>query len=230
MEVKKSPSADLKEWKRIFLLIGLALSLGAVCFAFLWTPKEYKVEALDLERAIIEEEEIPITREEIKPPAPQQQKVEVKVFSEILDVVTNDTKVETDMSFDDFADGLDFDVNYVVADDEEEIIEDAPLIKAEVMPTFQGGDLNTFRQWVQKQLRYPQIALENNITGRVTLQFVIEKDGRLTGIKVLASPDASLSEEAIRVVQSSPKWTPGKQRNQPVRVSFTLPVMFQLRH
>jgi protein TonB len=230
MEVKKSPSADLKEWKRIFLLIGLALSLGAVCFAFLWTPEDYKVEALDLERAIIEEEEIPITREEIKPPAPQQQKVEVKVFSEILDVVTNDTKVETDMSFDDFADGLDFDVNYVVADDEEEIIEDAPLIKAEVMPTFQGGDLNTFRQWVQKQLRYPQIALENNITGRVTLQFVIEKDGRLTGIKVLASPDASLSEEAIRVVQSSPKWTPGKQRNQPVRVSFTLPVMFQLRH
>lgn len=230
MEVKKSPSADLKEWKRIFLLIGLALSLGAVCFAFLWTPEEYKVEALDLERAIIEEEEIPITREEIKPPAPQQQKVEVKVFSEILDVVTNDTKVETDMSFDDFADGLDFDVNYVVAEDEEEIIEDAPLIKAEVMPTFQGGDLNTFRQWVQKQLRYPQIALENNITGRVTLQFVIEKDGRLTGIKVLASPDASLSEEAIRVVQSSPKWTPGKQRNQPVRVSFTLPVMFQLRH
>lgn len=230
MEVKKSPSADLKEWKRIFLLIGLALSLGAVCFAFLWTPEEYKVEALDLERAIIEEEEIPITREEIKPPAPQQQKVEVKVFSEILDVVTNDTKVETDMSFDDFADGLDFDVNYVVAEDEEEIIEDAPLIKAEVMPTFQGGELNTFRQWVQKQLRYPQIALENNITGRVTLQFVIEKDGRLTGIKVLASPDASLSEEAIRVVQSSPKWTPGKQRNQPVRVSFTLPVMFQLRH
>lgn len=230
MEVKKSPSADLKEWKRIFLLIGLALSLGAVCFAFLWTPEEYKVEALDLERSIIEEEEIPITREEIKPPAPQQQKVEVKVFSEILDVVTNDTKVETDMSFDDFADGLDFDVNYVVAEDEEEIIEDAPLIKAEVMPTFQGGDLNTFRQWVQKQLRYPQIALENNITGRVTLQFVIEKDGRLTGIKVLASPDASLSEEAIRVVQSSPKWTPGKQRNQPVRVSFTLPVMFQLRH
>ena len=134
------------------------------------------------------------------------------------------------MSFDDFADGLDFDVNYVVAEDEEEIIEDAPLIKAEVMPTFQGGDLNTFRQWVQKQLRYPQIALENNITGRVTLQFVIEKDGRLTGIKVLTSPDASLSEEAIRVVQSSPKWTPGKQRNQPVRVSFTLPVMFQLRH
>lgn len=230
MEVKKSPSADLKEWKRVFLLIGLALSLGLVCAAFLWTPEEYKVEALDMERAIIEEEEIPITREEIKPPAPQQQKVEVKVFSEILDVVTNDTKVETDMSFDDFADGLDFDVNYVVADDEEEIIDDAPIIKAEVMPTFQGGDLNTFRQWVQKQLRYPQIALENNITGRVTLQFVIEKDGRLTNIKVLASPDASLSEEAIRVVQSSPKWTPGKQRNQPVRVSFTLPVMFQLRH
>lgn len=230
MEVKKSPKADLQKWKGMFLEIGLAVSLLIVVAAFLYTPKEYAIEELDLERAIIEEEEIPITREEIKPPAPQQQKVEVKVFSEILDIVTNDTKVETDMSFDDFADGLDFDVSYVVADEEEEIIDDAPLIKAETMPTFQGGDLNTFRQWVQKQLRYPQIALENNITGRVTLQFVIERDGRLTNIRVLQSPDSSLSEEAIRVVSSSPKWTPGKQRNQPVRVSFTLPVMFQLRH
>ena len=98
------------------------------------------------------------------------------------------------------------------------------------MPTFQGGDLMKFREWVQKRLRYPQIAQENGISGRVTLSFVIEKDGSLTNIEVMQSPDRSLSEEAIRVVQSSPKWTPGKQRNQPVRVSFTLPVMFQLRH
>ena len=98
------------------------------------------------------------------------------------------------------------------------------------MPSFQGGDLMTFRNWVMQKVKYPQIAQENNITGRVTLQFVIEKDGRLTGIKVLASPDASLSEEAIRVVQSSPKWTPGKQRNQTVRVKYTLPIEFRIQN
>ena len=96
------------------------------------------------------------------------------------------------------------------------------------MPSFQGGDLNTFRKWVQENLRFPQIALENGISGRVTLQFVIERDGRLTNIKVLQSPDRSLSEEATRVLNKSPKWSPGKQRNKPVRVSYTLPVDFRV--
>ncbi len=230
MEIKKSPKADLGEWRGVFLLIGLIIALGLTVLAFLWTQEEVVYEDNREAAPIVEQEEIPITREEIKPPVQQQQKVEIKVFNDILDVVTNDTKVETEMSFDDFGDGSDVNYEYAIVEEEEEIVDDAPLIKAEVMPTFQGGDLNDFRAWVQKQLRYPQIALENNITGRVTLQFVIEKDGRLTGIKVLQSPDSSLSEEAIRVVQSSPKWTPGKQRNQPVRVSFTLPVMFQLRN
>ena len=182
------------------------------------------------EAPIAKQEEIPISREEIKPPVQQQHKVEIKVFNETLDVVTNDTKVETEMSFGDLGDGSDADNIDAIVEEEEEIIEDAPLIKAEVMPTFQGGYLNDFRDWVQKQLRYPQIALENNITGRVTLQFVIEKDGRLTSIKVLQSPDSSLSKEAIRVVSSSPKWSPGMQRNQPVRVRYQLPVNFQLRN
>jgi protein TonB len=114
--------------------------------------------------------------------------------------------------------------------EEEEIEEDAPLLKAEKMPSFQGGDLNKFRNWVQSKLKYPKIAQENGISGRVTLAFVIEKDGTLTGIQVMQSPDKSLSEEAIRVVSSSPKWSPGMQRNQPVRVRYQLPVNFQLRN
>ena len=92
----------------------------------------------------------------------------------------------------------------------------------------QGGDLNTFRNWVQQNVRFPQIALENGIQGRVVLTFVIEKDGRLTNIEVLQTPDRSLSEEAIRVLNKSPKWSPGKQRNQPVRVKYTLPVDFRV--
>ena len=97
------------------------------------------------------------------------------------------------------------------------------------MPTFQGGDLMKFRAWVQSRLRYPQIAQENGITGRVLLTFVVERDGSLTNIEVLQTPDRSLSDEAARVLKMSPKWKPGKQRNQAVRVKYTLPVDFRLQ-
>ena len=228
MEIKKSPKADLQNRKGLFLEIGLIISLLIVIAAFKYAPKEYRIEAVEQEVVIVEEEIVEITRNELKPPAPPQ-KVEIKVYNDILDIVTNDTEVKTDSSFDEFVDGLDVDVNYVVME-EEEIEEDTPIIKAEKMPTFQGGDLMKFREWVQKRLRYPQIAQENGISGRVTLTFVIEKDGSLTNIEVMQSPDRSLSEEAIRVLNTSPKWEPGKQRNQPVRVRFTLPVAFQIRN
>lgn len=228
MEIKKAPQADLQNRKGLFLEIGLIISLSLVIAAFLYAPDEYRIEAVEQEVVIVEQEIVEITRNELKPPAPPQ-KVEIKVYNDILDIVTNDTEVKTDISFDEFMDGLDMDVSYVVQE-EEEIEEDTPIIKAEQMPTFQGGDLMKFREWVQKRLRYPQIAQENNIAGRVTLSFVIEKDGSLTNIEVMQSPDRSLSEEAIRVLKTSPKWEPGKQRNQPVRVKYTLPVAFQIRN
>lgn len=228
MEIKKSPQADLQNRKGLFLEIGLIISLSLVIAAFLYAPDEYRIEAVEQEVVIVEQEIVEITRNELKPPAPPQ-KVEIKVYNDILDIVTNDTEVKTDISFDEFMDGLDMDVSYVVQE-EEEIEEDTPIIKAEQMPTFQGGDLMKFREWVQKRLRYPQIAQENNIAGRVTLSFVIEKDGSLTNIEVMQSPDRSLSEEAIRVLKTSPKWEPGRQRNQPVRVKYTLPVAFQIRN
>ena len=98
------------------------------------------------------------------------------------------------------------------------------------MPSFQGGDLNAFRNWVQGKLHYPQIAQENGISGRVVLSFVIERDGTLTNIEVLQAPDRSLSEEAVRVLETSPKWEPGMQSNKAVRVKYTLPVDFQIHN
>ena len=121
----------------------------------------------------------------------------------------------------------DLKISQQVAVEEEVIEEEPPFLVAETMPSFQGGDLNAFRNWVQSKVRYPAIAQENGISGRVVLTFVIEKDGRLTNIQVLQTPDRSLSEEAVRVLQQSPKWSPGKQRNQPVRVKYTLPVDFR---
>ena len=97
------------------------------------------------------------------------------------------------------------------------------------MPEFPGGQ-GALLQYLAKSIKYPVIALENGIQGRVVLSFVIEKDGRLTNIQVLQTPDRSLSEEAIRVLNKSPKWSPGKQRNQVVRVKYTLPVDFRVQN
>lgn len=99
----------------------------------------------------------------------------------------------------------------------------------EQMPQFMGGDLRSFQIWVSQRLVYPPIAQENGIQGRVIVQFIIEKDGSLSNIKVLSSPDSSLSKEAVRVVSSSPKWTPGRQNGEAVRVQYRIPVGFRLQ-
>lgn len=227
MEIKKTPKADLQNKRSLLLEIGLVVSLALVILAFWYTPKEHKIEKLDLQTAIVEEEITEITRQDQKPPeAPK--KVEVKVIADLLQVVTNDTKITTEVDFAEFDDNTDFVQTVEVK--EEVVEEEEPFLIAETMPSFQGGDLNTFRAWVQQNVRFPQIALENGIQGRVVLSFVIEKDGRLTNIQVLQTPDRSLSEEAIRVLSKSPKWSPGKQRNQAVRVKYTLPVDFRVQN
>lgn len=225
MEIKKSPKADLQNKRGLLLEIGLCVALGLVILAFAYTPKEHRIEKIDMNYGPVEEQITEITRQDQKPPEPPK-KVEVKVIADLLEVVTNDTKIETDVSFTEFDEETE--IEQIVAVEEEEVEDDQPFLRAETMPSFQGGDLNTFRKWVQENVRFPQIALENGIQGRVTLTFVIEKDGRLTNIQVLQTPDRSLSEEAIRVLNKSPKWSPGKQRNQTVRVKYTLPVDFRV--
>ena len=227
MEIKKSPKADLQNKRGLLLEIGLALALAIVIAAFAYTPKEPRIEKVDLNYAPIEEEITEITRQDQKPPEPPK-KVEVKVIADLLQVVTNDTKITTEVDFAEFDE--DTEVLQQVEVVEEEIADDEPFLRVETMPSFQGGDLNTFRNWVQTNVRFPQIALENGIQGRVALSFVIERDGRLTNIQVLSTPDRSLSEEAVRVLEKSPKWTPGKQRNQAVRVKYTLPVDFRVQN
>lgn len=226
MEIKKSPKADLQNKRGLLLEIGLIVALALVIAAFAYTPKEHRIEQVDLNYGPVDEQIVEITRQDQKPPEPPK-KVEVKVIADLLQVVTNETKIATDINFAEFDE--DTEVLQQVEVKEEIIEDDQPFLTAETMPSFQGGDLNTFRKWVQDNVRFPQIALENGISGRVVLSFVIEKDGRLTNIQVLQTPDRSLSEEAVRVLNKSPKWTPGKQRNQVVRVKYTLPVEFRMQ-
>jgi TonB family protein len=96
------------------------------------------------------------------------------------------------------------------------------------MPAFKGGDLNKFRNWVTSKLVYPEYAYRQKIQGNVLLKFIIERDGNLTEIEVVHSPNDMLAREAVRVVRKSPKWTPGKQGDSNVRVAFLLPMAFRL--
>ncbi len=227
MELKKTPRADLQNKRGLLLEIGIVISLLLVIGAFAYTPREHRIEQMEQEVIVIEEEMMEVTRQDQKPPeAPK--KTEMKVIADMLSIVKNDTKITTEVDFGEFDE--DTEIVQIVEVKEEEIEDEEIFISAETMPSFQGGDLNVFRNWVQGKLRYPQIAQENGISGNVILQFVIEKDGSLTNIVVLRTPDRSLSEEAIRVLNQSPKWSPGKQRNQAVRVKYTLPVSFRIQN
>lgn len=111
----------------------------------------------------------------------------------------------------------------------EEEREAIPFQLVDVKPRFNGDDAFAFSEWVNAHLEYPKTAKENGVQGRVTLQFTVEADGSVSNVTLLRGVEPSLDKEAIRVVSSSPKWTPGEQRGIPVRVTYTFPVIFQLR-
>lgn len=111
---------------------------------------------------------------------------------------------------------------------EDEELEYSPFQIVDVRPRFRGGDANKFSRWVNSKLIYPEIAKENGIQGRVTLQFTVDKDGYVRNVKVLRGIDPELDREAVRVVSMSPKWKPGMSQGRPVPVTYTFPVIFQL--
>jgi TonB family protein len=104
-----------------------------------------------------------------------------------------------------------------------------PFQLVEVKPTFQGGDANNFSRWVNENLVYPKEAHEKKIQGRITLQFTVSETGKVTNVKVLRGVDPILDKEAVRVIELSPDWTPGKSKDRNVPVTYTFPVIFQLR-
>ena len=229
MEVKKSPKASLENKKLLFVEIGLVIALTAVYIAFYWTSRDAQVSTLEADNQVVQEEEIiPITQE-TPPPPPEAPKI--PVLSDQIDIVDDEIKIDNDfLSLEDNSDmGVEI-MDYVENVQEEVVEEEAiPFQLVEEKPSFMGGDANQFSVWVNKRLVYPEIAKENGVQGRVTLQFTVEKDGSVTKVKVLRGVDPSLDKEAVRVVSMSPKWTPGKQRDRAVPVTYTFPVYFKLR-
>lgn len=229
MEIKKSEKASLENKRFLFTEVGFVVALLIVLGAFEYTSKEKKTAVLEADETIVEVEDmVPITQE-TPPPPPETPKI--PVLSEQIDIVDDDIKVdEVIINTEDEADlGVEI-MDYVEGAEEEEIEEEAiPFMLVEQKPSFQGGDANAFSKWVNSRLNYPDVAKENGVQGRVLLQFTVGADGVVRDVKVLRGVDPSLDKEAVRVVSMSPKWTPGKQRDRNVKVTYTFPVIFQLR-
>ena len=229
MEVKKTPKASLENKRALFIEIGLIVALAVVYIAFNWTSKDVQVSTLEAENQVVQEEEIiPITQE-TPPPPPEAPKI--PVLSDQIDIVDDEIEVDNDFLSLEDSDDMGVEIMDYVENVQEEVVEEEaiPFQLVEEKPSFMGGDANQFSAWVNKRLVYPEIAKENGVQGRVTLQFTVEKDGSVTKVKVLRGVDPSLDKEAVRVVSMSPKWKPGKQRDRAVPVTYTVPVYFQLR-
>ena len=230
MEVKKSAKANLEDKKLLLREIGLVVALLVVLGAFQWSSKEKSTETLQADNfVVVEEEMVPITTD-VPPPPPEAPKE--PVVSDIIDILDDDIKVDNTLLLSTEDEGLAITVKDYVAEStyvEEEIEEEVPFAIVEHKPKFQGGDQNDFTKWVFNNIVYPEIAKENGVQGRVILQFTVDKDGSVKNVKVLRGVDSSLDKEAVRVVSSSPKWEPGRQRDKPAKVTFVFPVIFQLR-
>ena len=229
MEIKKTEKASLENKRLIFAELGLIAALLVVFAGFESSTRAKEVALLQGNTVIDDEDDIMAIPLDTPPPAPEAPAL--PMLSDELQIVDDDVTVDLDFqSLDDTDVPVDIQ-EYVRQEVVEEEVEDDPIpfVTVEQKPTFNGGDANGFAKWVNSKLVYPEIAKDNGIEGRVTLQFTIGKDGRLQDVKVLNSPDESLAQEAVRVVSSSPKWEPGRQRDRAVKVSYTFPVIYRLR-
>ena len=229
MELKKSRKANLEKNRVIFFEIGLVIALAVTLIAFEWkgsgkTELNYETP----ENLTLDEEIMPITRQQdvVKPPPPPKPEI-----SEVLNIVEDEIEIDNEFFIADAeADQeTEFEIrDYVELPMVEEEFEEEVFFIVEDMPRFNGQNNDEFRKYIGENLRYPQIAADNGITGVVYIQFVVNKNGQVTNVEVLRGVDPALDKEAIRVVVSSPRWTPGKQRGKPVNVSFTFPIKFIL--
>lgn len=172
-------------------------------------------------REHIDMEAFSVKQEGMKPPPPP------KVI-EILDIVEDDSDTEYEIIIEDVDADTEFEFEFLANEEDEESDKEEIFYIVEDMPSFQGQGQEGFRAWIAENLRYPEVAAERGISGKVYVQLVVNSKGDVTDAVVVRGVDPDLDKEAIRVVTSSPKWEPGRQRGRPVSVRFTFPIVFAL--
>lgn len=225
MEAKKSPGADLENKKPYFTNIGLIISLSMMLIIFGW--KTYDMNEIVIPEPPIEDDggiiELPPPVLKLPPPPVVQ--------PTILNIVKNTDPVAEDVTINaEVTPGMVIPPYNPPAEvkTEEKQVEEEIFLVPDVLPEFQGG-ISAMYKFLKNNLIYPQFAKEAGITGTVYLSFVVEKDGRVTDIRVQRGIEGGLTEEAIRVIQLMPTWKPGWKGGVPVRTQFSMPVKFELR-
>ncbi|MDL2254832.1 energy transducer TonB [Bacteroidales bacterium OttesenSCG-928-J16] len=226
MKEKKTPKANLENKRSLFIEVGLIIALAVVYLAF--EVKSYDaivVEEYQRDAVFEEEEMIEITQQEklpeLPPPPPQQP----LIFQEVEDDVEVEDDIIVDMEADANTEIIEWTPPTVEA---EEIQEEEIFTIVEKEPSYPGGDKSRL-EFLQKNTKYPQMAREAGIQGTVYVSFVVERDGSITQVKILRGIGGGCDEEAIRVTQLMPKWSPGEQRGRAVRTNFRMPIKFTLQ-
>jgi protein TonB len=222
--MRKTENANLENKKIIFFEIGVSIALIIMLFAFEYKsygPTDYEINRREV--VDIPEDIVPITEQKVKPPPPPPPKQVTKIT-----IVEDDVDVDDEIDIDVEADDNTEMEEYIPLEDEDEEIDEQEIFSiVESMPEFPGGVKELYK-FLNDNIRYPMMAKEANIQGVVYVNFLIESDGNITNIIVLRGIGGGCDDEAIRIVEIMPKWTPGKQRGKPVRVNFNLPVKFTL--
>ena len=223
MEIKKTDRASLEKNRNIFILIGMVITLSLVWFAF-----DYKTYDRDdvvmVQNTMLDDEDDLILQtqrnEPPPPPPPPQQTTVIEIVEDDVEVDDIDIDAETD-------DDDEIEEQVIQEEEVEDEKEDEIFVFVEDQPGYPGGDAARIK-YLQKNITYPEMAKESNIQGTVYVTFVVEKDGRITSVKVLRGIGGGCDEEAVRVIKKMPSWKPGKQRGRSVRVQFNMPVRFVL--
>lgn len=228
MEVKKSKRAAIENQRGTWLLMGLVVVLAFMFVTFEWTQHDINVATGSLaDEPVFVETLLPITypEEKLEPPPPPVIKV-----AELLNIVDDDDPDADAVVVGSEDTDAPVVIGYIPLEMETENapIEDDIFVVVENMPEFPGGNAALF-QYLNKNIKYPVVPQEQGVEGKVIIQFVVDKNGTITDPVVVRSVDPYLDKEALRVIKAMPKWKPGMQRNQAVRVKYTVPVTFRLQ-
>lgn len=231
---RKTPEADLEKRRLAWRALGFVASLSLILSALAWTSYDIsETRGFDFEMDLIEDEEIPIDMITPPPPPPPPQQ------TTIIEIVDDDEEIEEELEVEDMDVSENTEIE-IIDDYEEEVEDDTPFMIVENMPAL--GDCKKLRgderhqctqmeiiKYVSQNTKYPPIAKDAGIQGTVFVYFVVDKTGKVADAKVLRAVDPRLDKEALRVIQSLPKFEPGEQRGKSVSVQYTIPVKFVIR-
>ncbi|MDD3876164.1 MAG: energy transducer TonB [Bacteroidales bacterium] len=224
MNRKKTSRADLESKRPVFTQIGFVVALSIALLAFEWKTTDRLSIMLDnIPVTIIEQDELPVIIPELPKPEPIQK------VSSILDIKDDNVEIKNEIQFSNELQVI-VEVKPVerIVYIEPEVIEEIPVDWAEVMAEFQGGE-GARLAFLRQHITYPMMARRLQIQGTVYVEFIVERDGSLTDIKIIRGIGGGCDEEALRVAQLMPKWIPAKQRGKPVRFKARMPIKFELR-